>query len=292
MYTKKRSGIVFLFFLVLTIIGAIFLFYQKITEITHAKSQPTKYANFLSQLIDPERIDTPIYGYRIVKVYPHDPNSFTQGLLFHKGFLYESSGLRGRSTVRQVELDTGKVLKVHHLPSRYFGEGLTLWQEKLIQLTWRSGVGFVYDVRDLHKRMAFKYHAEGWGITQDGTFLIVSDGTPTLRLWNPETFTELNRIRVHHHGKAIANLNELEFINGEIYANIWKTDYIARISPKTGEVVGWIDLTNLLGAVDSAARPDVLNGIAYDASEDRIFVTGKLWPKLFEIELIPKKRRH
>jgi glutamine cyclotransferase len=288
MRPRKKSRFVCLLLPALTVSAAILFFAQKISKATDIASQPTSYSDFLSKLIHADLTTTPVYGYRVVKAYPHDPNAFTQGLVFDKGLLYESTGLRGRSSVRQVEMETGKIQNVTHLPSRYFGEGLTLWQEKLIQLTWQSGVGFIYDKRSLHKLGGFKYHSEGWGITQNKAFFIVSDGTPTLRFWDPETFAEVKRIKVHHHGVAISYLNELEFIEGEIYANVWKTDYIARISPETGEVVGWIDLKNLLSPAGSAARLDVLNGIAYDPLQDRLFVTGKLWPKLFEIELTPK----
>jgi len=292
MHSMKKYGLICLLILTLTISGAVYLLYHKTTEANDTKSQTSGYADFLSKLIDSDLSDIPVYGYRIAKVYPHDPNAFTQGLVFDNGFIYESTGLHGRSSVRKVLMETGKVQNVHYLPSRYFGEGLTLWREKLIQLTWRSGVAFVYDKTNLHRLMDFKYHGEGWGITQDGTFLITSDGTPTLRFWEPETFAEVKHIKVHHSGVAITHLNELEFIKGEIYANVWKTDYIAIISPKTGEVVGWIDLANLLNNGASRGGPDVLNGIAYDPSQDRLFVTGKLWPKLFQIQLIPKIERN
>jgi glutamine cyclotransferase len=289
MDTVKRYSLTRLLVLVLTISAALLFFSQKISEAADAKSQPASYADFLSTLVYSGLTDTPVYGYRVVKVFPHDPKAFTQGLVFDQGLLYESTGLRGRSSLRQVELATGKVQKLLRLLPRYFGEGLTLWRGKLIQLTWESGVGFVYDRRDFRKLKEFKFRPEGWGITHNGDFLIVSDGTPTLRFWDPETFAEVKRIRVHHHGVAISQLNELEFVKGEIYANIWRTDYIARISPETGEVLGWVDLKNLLGPAASTPRPDVLNGIAHDPSRDRLFVTGKLWPTLFEIQLIPKK---
>ena len=171
MHSMKKPGFICLLILTLTISGAVHLLYQKITEASDNKSQTATYAYFLSKLINSDPTDTPVYGYRIVKVYPHDPNAFTQGLVFDNGFFYESTGLHGRSSVRKVQPETGKVQNVHYLPSRYFGEGLTLWREKLIQLTWRSGVGFVYDKINLHRLMDFKYHGEGWGITQDGTFL-------------------------------------------------------------------------------------------------------------------------
>ncbi len=289
MYTNNKPRFIRLLIPALTISAAILFFSLKISEATDARSQPASYADFLSTLTHPGFSDTPVYGYRVVKAYPHDPNAFTQGLVFHQGLLYESTGLRGRSSLRRVELETGRVQNVVHLPSRYFGEGLTLWRGKLIQLTWESGEGFVYDRRDFRKLKGFKFRPEGWGITHNGTFLIVSDGTSTLRFWDPETFAEVKRIKVRHDGVAITQLNELEFVKGEIYANIWETDYIARISPETGEVVGWVDLKNLLGPTGSTPPPGVLNGIAHDPFQDRLFVTGKLWPRLFEIELIPMR---
>jgi len=229
--------------------------------------------------------DFPVYGYRIVNSYPHDTNAFTQGLVFHNGFLYESTGVRGKSSLRKVELETGKVLQKYLLPTHFFGEGLTLWKDKLIQLTWEGGKGIVYDKGTFHPLYEFSYSTEGWGITHDGRHLIMSDGSSTLYFLDPETFQQKKTIKVHDGNVPVVNLNELEYVNGEIYANVWLTDYIARIAPETGRLLGWIDLKELLGEEDRTPSANVLNGIAYDKKQNRLFVTGKYWPKLFEIKL-------
>jgi glutamine cyclotransferase len=229
----------------------------------------------------------PFYRYRIVNVYPHDPTAFTQGLVFDEGLLYESTGRYGSSSLRKVELETGKVLKAYELPKEYFGEGLTLWENSLIQLTWQSGIGFVYAKQTFTKQREFKYGTEGWGLTHDGKSLIMSDGSAVLHFLDPVTFSETRQIEVRDQGTPITFLNELEYINGEIFANIWRRDVIARISPETGEVLGWIDFRNLRQELGANRDIDVLNGIAYDHMHGRLFVTGKLWPKLFEIELVP-----
>jgi glutaminyl-peptide cyclotransferase len=228
--------------------------------------------------------DLPIAGYAIQHVYPHDPTAFTQGLQYVDGVLYEGTGLNGRSSIRKVKLETGEVLQQRDVPSAYFGEGIVVWQRELIELTWQSEVAFVYDRDTFEPMRTFTYHGEGWGLTSDGTNLIMSDGTAELRVLDPTTFTERRRIRVTAAGVPVKNLNELEVVKGEILANIWQTNYIARISPASGKVTGWIDLRGLLPAADSH-NVDVLNGIAYDAVHNRLFVTGKLWPKLFEITL-------
>ncbi|HYL81153.1 MAG TPA: glutaminyl-peptide cyclotransferase [Candidatus Acidoferrum sp.] len=229
--------------------------------------------------------DQPVYGYRVLNVYPHDAQAFTQGLVFTDGFLFESTGLNGRSTVRKVRLETGEVVQQRARDPKYFAEGLTDWHGKLVQLTWRSGVGFVYDRATLQLERTFSYSGEGWGLTHDGTHLILSDGTPVLRFLDPVSFQERARVIVRDRGVPVQNLNELEFIQGEVYANVWHSNRVARISPKTGEVLGWIDLSGLLPASEVINPEAVLNGIAYDAARDRLFVTGKLWPKLFEIRL-------
>jgi len=232
----------------------------------------------------------PVAGYRIVNTYPHDPSAFTQGLVFADGVLYEGTGLRGQSSLRKVDLKTGTTLQVRQLPVRFFGEGITIYGKRVIQLTWRARVGFVYDRQTFQLLDTFNYPTEGWGITHDGRSLIISDGTSTLHLLDPQTFRQVGRLEVHTRDGPVSRLNELEYVQGEIYANIWKTDRIARISPQTGEVAGWIDLEGLLKPEDRYRRVDVLNGIAYDVKNDRLFVTGKLWPKLFEIDLVvPKK---
>ncbi|HXU17382.1 MAG TPA: glutaminyl-peptide cyclotransferase [Terriglobales bacterium] len=232
----------------------------------------------------------PVDGYKIVHTYPHDPNSFTQGLVFVDGHLYESTGRNGHSSLRMVDLSTGWVLKEYDLPEEYFGEGVTDWRDTLIQLTWISGVAFVYDRSTFTVRRTLHYTGEGWGLTHDSSALILSDGTPTLRFLDPNSFREIKKINVRDgSNQPVRNLNELEYIHGEIYANIWHENRIARISPSTGRVLGWIDLTGLLKPGEVSDPEAVLNGIAYDAKADGLFVTGKLWPKLFEIKIVPKK---
>jgi glutamine cyclotransferase len=228
----------------------------------------------------------PVYSYNIVNTYPHDRDAFTEGLVFEDGFLYEGTGLYGDSSLRKVELETGAVLQIYELPAEFFGEGITIYGDKIVQLTWKSHVGFVYDEDSFESLQEFNYLTEGWGITHDGTRLIMSDGTSTLHFLDPQTFEEISQLEVFDNNGPINRLNELEYIQGEIYANIWQTDRIARISPETGRVVGWVDLEGLLTAEDRSEPVDVLNGIAYDAGTDHLFVTGKLWPKLFEIKLI------
>jgi glutaminyl-peptide cyclotransferase len=226
-------------------------------------------------------------GYRIVRAYPHDPNAFTQGLVFVDGHLYESTGLNGRSSLRMVDLQTGRVLQHHDLPPEYFGEGLTNWDGSLVQLTWKAGTAFVYDRFSFALQRSLHYAGEGWGLTQDGKSLIMSDGSPVLRFLDPRTFRELRRMSViDENGQPVLNLNELEYIHGDIYANVWHTDRIARISPRTGKVLGWIDLSGLIDKSQLSDLDAVLNGIAYDSKWDRLFVTGKLWPKLFEIKVV------
>jgi glutamine cyclotransferase len=228
----------------------------------------------------------PIYGYTVVRTYPHDASAFTQGLQYLEGVLYEGTGLNGRSSIRKVKFETGEVLQQRATRPEHFGEGITIWRSDLIQLTWQSGLAFVYDRLTFEPRRTFTYVGEGWGLTHDDTSLIMSDGTDALRFLDPTTFKERRRIKVTAMGVSVPRLNELEYVKGEIFANIWQTDRIARIDPKTGHVVGWIDLKGLLNPADQAGRGvDVLNGIAYDAAKDRLFVTGKLWPKIYQIKL-------
>lgn len=224
--------------------------------------------------------------FRIAHVTPHDPGAYTQGLVFSGGFLYESTGKYGASSIRKVEIATGRVLKIALLPRAHFGEGLTLWRDRLIQLTWRSKVGFVYDRGSFSKIGEFRIDAEGWGLTSDGKSLIMSDGTDTLRFLDPETFAETGRLAVSDDGDPVWNLNELEYIDGEIFANIWFEDVVARISPQSGAVLGWLDLSALRNFLDAGGSAEVLNGIAWDPEGRRLFVTGKYWPKLFELELV------
>jgi glutamine cyclotransferase len=229
----------------------------------------------------------PVSGYRVVRTYPHDPDAYTQGLEYVDGVLYEGTGLNGRSSIRRVDLATGKVLQRRNLDDAYFGEGITIWNADLIQLTWQSNVAFVYDRRTFAPRTKFQYRGEGWGLTHDGSSLIMSDGTDELRVLDPSTFAERRRIKVTAVGVPLRNLNELEYVNGEILANVWTTDSVARIAPATGRVLGYIDFRGLLTSAERA-RVDVLNGIAYDQQNDRLFVTGKLWPKLFEVRLVAR----
>ncbi|HYM22766.1 MAG TPA: glutaminyl-peptide cyclotransferase [Vicinamibacterales bacterium] len=229
----------------------------------------------------------PTFTYQIVRVYPHDREAFTQGLQYLDGVLYEGTGLEGRSSIRRVELETGKVLQRRAVSAEYFGEGITVWKSDLIELTWQSHVAFVYDRTTFEPKKRFSYPGEGWGLTYDGANLIMSDGSDELRVLDPATFVEKRRIKVTAAGAPLRNLNELEYMKGEILANVWQTDFVARIAPDTGKVTGYVDLRGLLTPAERA-KTDVLNGIAYDEKNDRLFVTGKLWPKLFEIKLVRK----
>jgi glutaminyl-peptide cyclotransferase len=229
------------------------------------------------------------YGYRVVKAFPHDRTAFTQGLEYRDGFLYEGTGKVGNSSLRKVELATGRVLQQYDLPQPYFGEGITVVNQQILELTWQSQSGFIYDKSSFRVLRSFNYPGEGWGLTNDGKQIYMSDGSAQIRVWDPVTLKEVRRITVRDGATPITELNELEWVKGEIYANVWQTDRIARISPADGKVLGWIDLSGIL---PRAERPDpdaVLNGIAYDAAGDRLFVTGKLWPKIFEIKLVLKK---
>ena len=228
----------------------------------------------------------PVARYQVVHVYPHDPQAFTQGLNFVDGVLYEGTGLNGKSTVRKVKLENGEVLQLQKIADEYFGEGIAVWRDRIFELTWRSGIGFIYDRNSLARVGTFTYPGEGWGLTTDGTRLIMSDGSSSLRFLDPTTQKETGRIQVRDGTVPVEHLNELEFVKGEVLANVWLTDRIARIDPKRGRVVGWIDLQGLLTPADAAQPDAILNGIAYDAAKDRLFVTGKLWPKIFEIKIL------
>jgi len=234
---------------------------------------------------------TPEYGYEVVHAYPHDPNAFTQGLEYRAGYLYEGTGLKGRSSLRKVQLETGKVLQEINIDPEYFGEGITVLNQQIIELTWQSETGFVYDQSTFRRLRTFNYPGEGWGLTNDGQNIYMSDGTAQIRIWDPITLQEKRRITVHDHGQPVLNLNELEIVRGELYANVWQTDRIARISLMDGRVLGWINLAGILSPADRNEQVDVLNGIAYDVLGNRLFVTGKLWPKLFEIKVVPKSQR-
>ncbi len=231
--------------------------------------------------------ETPVaYTYKVVNAYPHDRKAFTQGLVYEKGFLYESTGLNGSSTLRKVELETGNILQLHKLPAEFFGEGITIYKDRIIQLTYRSNIGFVYNKDSFELLQTFDYPTEGWGITYDGKRLIMSDGSSMLYFLDPETFREVGRISVRDKDSPVSGLNELEYIKGQVFANVWPTDRIVRIDPGTGRVLGWINMEGLLN-LPGENRNNVLNGIAYDPVGDRLFVTGKNWPKLFEIKLVP-----
>jgi glutamine cyclotransferase len=232
----------------------------------------------------------PIYTYKVVAKYPHSTDSYTEGFFYLNGLFYEGTGLTGHSGIIVTQPETGKPIQHFNLPQQYFGEGIIDWGPNLLQWTWQTHVGFVLDRATLHIVKQFHYDGEGWGMTRTAIELITSDGTATLRFRNPETFDETRHIVVKDGSKTIDQLNELEYIKGEIYANIWHSDRIARISPADGHVIAWIDLTGLLPDVEKLSPESVLNGIAYDARRDRLFVTGKQWPTIFEIKIIPKSK--
>jgi Glutamine cyclotransferase len=224
------------------------------------------------------------YTYTVVKTYPHDTSAFTEGLVYSNGSLYESTGEYGNSSLRRVDLETGRVLQEYNLSSEYFGEGLTVVDGSLIQLTWLNQVAFVYDANSFAVERNFSYSTEGWGLTYDGSSLIMSDGSSTLTYLNPQTFQVTRQVNVKDQNQSITNVNELEYINGDLYANIWMTQKIAIINPQTGQVKGWIDLS---GIYQPTGFNSVLNGIAYDQQTGRLFVTGKNWPNLYEITINP-----
>lgn len=227
------------------------------------------------------------YSYRIVNSYPHDPSAFTQGLVYEDGALYEGTGLYGQSSLRRVDIQTGEVLEMVRLKEEFFAEGIAVWEDKIIQLTWKSQQGFVWDKDNLTQIDGFTYRTEGWGLTNDKTRLIMSDGSDTLYFIDPKNYSLQGNLLVTEDGKPVRGINELEYVNGEIYANIWPSSWIAIISPDSGDVIARINLTGILKTSDiQNKRVDVANGIAYDEEEDRLFVTGKLWPRLFEIRLV------
>ncbi len=231
----------------------------------------------------------PVYGYQIVHTYPHDRGAFTEGLEYHDGYLYESTGLNGRSSLRKVKLETGEVVQKIPLSNQFFGEGITITGDRIVQLTYKTEVGFVYSLKDFQLLRKFEYKGEGWSLTHNATSIFMDDGSSEIRVWAPKTLAEHRRIKVHEGARSIDNINELEYVDGELLANIWQTDRIARISTVTGAVTGWIDLSGILSPMYRNGTEDVLNGIAYDAPHKRLFVTGKLWPNLFEIRIVPKK---
>jgi glutaminyl-peptide cyclotransferase len=236
-----------------------------------------------------EQTGAPVDTFRVVKAYPHDPTAYTQGLIYRDGFLFESTGLNGHSTLRKVKLETGEVVQQRRLDPAYFGEGLADSNGQIVQLTWQSHVAFVYDLVSFAPRRTFRYSGEGWGLARSQEGFILSDGSSELRVLDRATFRELRRVTVSDAGVPVRDLNELEFIRGEVYANVWHTDRIARISPRSGRVTRWIDLRGLMSAGYRLDAEAVLNGIAYDDANNRLFVTGKLWPRLFEIEVVSRK---
>ena len=229
----------------------------------------------------------PVDGYKVMATFPHATDSYTEGFFYLDGLFYEGTGMKGRSGVLVVDPKSGRVLQRHDLPSEYFGEGIVDWGANVYEWTWLSHVCFVYDRFSMREVKEFRYEGQGWGMTRTAKELITSDGTATLRFRNPNTFRETRNIVVKDAGKPVYELNELEFVKGEIYANVWHSDRIARISPRDGHVIAWIDLTGLLPAGEKIDAESVLNGIAYDAQHDRLFVTGKQWPTVFEIKVVP-----
>ena len=227
------------------------------------------------------------YGFRVVASYPHDPAAFTQGLFWLEGYLYETTGMIGQSTLRRVNLEDGRVLQKVDMPGRVFGEGSTNWGNQIISITWQDGIAYRWDRATFRQVGSHRYQGEGWGLTHNGRELIMSDGTAELRFLNPETFEEIRRVRVTANGQPIDRLNELEFIKGEVWANVWQTPRIVRIDPATGNVTAWVDLGPLVSQTPDINYDAVLNGIAYDEQRDRLFVTGKNWPRLYEIDLVP-----
>ncbi len=229
-----------------------------------------------------------LYDYKVINTYPHDPTAFTQGLIFNEGVLYESTGNYGHSSLRKVELETGRVIQYKKIDDKFFAEGLALFKQQLIQLSWKKGTAFVYDKDSFDLIRTFDYAEEGWGLTTYNDQLIMSDGTSVLRFLDPKTFKQTSLISVSLHGRPVKHLNELEMVKGNIFANVWLTNHIVIISPQTGQVTAVVDLTGLPGSHASGSKANVLNGIAYDPEGGRLFVTGKYWPKLFEIKLVPK----
>jgi glutamine cyclotransferase len=237
---------------------------------------------------NPATTTTQQYAFSVVKAYPHDQNAFTEGLFFADGYIYESTGLNGASTLRRVNLDSGQVLQEIALPNEFFGEGITLVNDTIIQLTWQSHIGFIYDKNSFAPLGNFSYPTEGWGLTFDGKHLIMSDGSSNLVFLDPVTFQQVGQVQVRDGDASVSNLNELEYVNGDVYANIFEQQKIAIINPETGQVKAWIDLSGLQGSAGFNGE-NVLNGIAYDAKDNRFFVTGKDWTQLYEITLVPPK---
>jgi len=262
--------------LIVSRVAVIFLFVALGRVVSSQASRPIQAAG------------PPEYTFRVIQAFPHDPTAYTQGLLYADGFLYEGTGLHGSSSLRKVRLETGEVVQRVDLAPEFFGEGITLLRNEILQLTWQSQTGFVYSASDFRLLRRFSYPGEGWGLATNGREVFMSDGTDEIRILDGNTLKEKRRLKVHDGNVSIAQLNELEFVEGEIFANVWQTDRIARISPQDGRVVGWIDLKGILSPMYHLERDAVLNGIAYDPTAKRLFVTGKLWPRIFHIQLVPK----
>ena len=243
-------------------------------------------ASLLSQSKTHGSDPTPEYTYKVIHVFPHDTTAFTQGLTYQNGFLYEGTGLNGHSSLRKVRLETGEVIEKRALPPELFGEGIAVFDKEIVQLTWLSHKGFIYDLNDFAPNGTFSYPGEGWGLAADHRMFFMSDGTSIIRVLDPKTFQARRHIDVSDNGRPVTQLNELEFVNGELFANVWQTDRIARISPQSGKVLGWINLAGILSPMYRRSPEAVLNGIAYDAQQKRLFVTGKLWPSVFEIRIV------
>jgi glutamine cyclotransferase len=281
---RRRLLLIGLVLLVI-VFGSVWWWYtSRPPDICSTKPPPAAFGALGTGSAAPET--TPTCTYTVIRAYPHDREAFTQGLVYlGNDELIEGTGLNGRSSLRRVRLETGEVLQRHDLSSEYFGEGVAVLEGRVYQLTWRSGLGFVYDLNTFGLQRTFTYTTEGWGLTHDGRRLIMSDGTDALYFLDPATLTATGSLRVRDGEAPVTQLNELEYINGWVYANVWQTDRVAKIDPATGRVAAWLDLSGLLAAEDRAQPVDVLNGLAYDSANDRLFVTGKLWPKLFEIRL-------
>jgi glutamine cyclotransferase len=274
----RRIAIAFAVLVILIVGGAAAVYYGGLPRGASSSSTSTSTESA-----------APVYGYKVLSTYPHDTGAFTEGLVYYNGSMYESTGLYGNSSLRRVDIDTGKVLQIYDLPSEYFGEGITIFNDTIIQLTYQNHTGFVYDLETFKLLRTFSYPDEGWGLTDNGTQLIMSDGTANIYFLNPQTFQRTGEITVHNGETQVVNLNELEYINGSIFANVWLTNRIAVISPETGQVTAWIDLTGIenLSGCHCDLSNAVLNGIAYDSQNNRLYVTGKLWPNLFQIAVVP-----
>ena len=272
----------------LVLAGGAAAFYLGVPQDTSSHTRSTTTLSGTTTATKSSTSPAPVYTYKVIDVYPHDANAFTEGLVYYDGFLYESSGLYGNSSLRRVDLDTGQVLQIYNLSSRYFGEGITIFDNAIIQLTWQNNVGFVYGLNSFGLLQNFSYPDEGWGLTNNGSQLIMSDGTSNLYFLDPQTFQRTGEITVHDGATPVEDLNSLAYINGSVFANVYPTDRIAVINPGTGQVTAWIDLTgieNLTGCHCNVGN-DVLNGIAYDAQDDRLFITGKDWPSVFQIQIV------